>query len=113
MLKPSVARLLVVPLVAVVALAWARPQEKPFNYVPPKGYVPDAATAVRVGQAVLEPVYGKSVIAREEPLEATLKNGVWTVLGNTHAPKGHFVGGVAEVYISKRTGAILRMLHGK
>lgn len=45
---------------------------------PPKGYVPDAATATRIAEAVLVPIYGKTVLG-ERPFKAELKNGVWDV----------------------------------
>ena len=40
-----VAGLLLVP-------AFAQPQSQPKGYVPPKGFVPDSATAVRIAVAV-------------------------------------------------------------
>ena len=40
------------------------------GYVPQKGVVPDAATAMRVAEAVLVPVYGAGTISSEKPLSA-------------------------------------------
>ena len=90
------------------AAVYARVQEH--NYVPPKGYVPDAETATAVALAVLSPVYGKEKIQKEAPFRTTLVEGVWTVQGSL--PPGYH-GGTALVKISRKTGAVLRMTHGK
>jgi len=71
--------------------------------------VPDGATAIKIAVAVWEPIYGRGQIASEAPYSAKLNKGVWLVEG--HLPQG--VGGVAEVEISKETGKILRVWHGK
>lgn len=84
-----------------------------YSYQPPKGFVPDRATATRIAEAVLIPVYGKSVIQHELPLKATLRKGVWVVTGTLpRGPKDTpSFGGVAIVHIAKRDGRILRMIH--
>jgi hypothetical protein len=81
------------------------------GYVPPKGFVPDAATASRIAEAVWIPIYGEENIAKEKPFRVSLRSGVWTVRGKD-LPAG-WKGGVAEADISKRDGRILRVLHGK
>jgi NTF2 fold immunity protein len=81
------------------------------SYVPPDGFVPDAATAVRIAEAVWIPIYGAQQIAKEKPFKATLKVDVWTVTGKD-LPAGT-VGGVAEAEVSKRDGRILRVTHGQ
>ena len=43
------------------------------SYVPPNGFVPDAATAARIAEAVWIPIYGAAQIARQKPFKATLK----------------------------------------
>ena len=83
---------------------------RPHSYVPPAGFVPDKATAVRIAVAVWIPIYGEKNIKGETPYHAALRNGVWTVEGSL--PKG-WVGGVAIAEISKRDGRILRVSHGK
>ena len=86
-------------------------QEPPrFTYKPPGGYVPDGATAIKIALAVWEPIYGCGQIASEAPNSARLKSGVWLVEG--HLPDGSD-GGVAEIEISKESGEILRLSHGK
>jgi hypothetical protein len=85
------------------------------GYKPRQGYVPNSATAARIAEAVLIPVYGKKQIESEEPFTAKLKNGVWTARGTLHCPNGaaHCVGGVAVVQISKTDARILSMAHYK
>jgi len=80
------------------------------GYVPASGFVPDEATAVRVAEAVLIPIYGQTKVESERPFSAKLTGGVWTVTG--HLPPGKD-GGVAEAQIDKRDGRILRVIHGK
>lgn len=80
------------------------------SYKPQGGFVPDAATAIHIAEAVLTPVYGEEKIKSERPFKATLREGVWTVEGSL--PEG-WLGGVAVVEISKKDGCILRMSHGK
>jgi hypothetical protein len=87
------------------------------SYVPKVGFVPDSATAVKIAEAVLIPVYGKEKVESERPFTAKLENGVWTVDGTLHCPgdKGGVTtdcdGGAAEVKLSKKDGRILRMIH--
>jgi NTF2 fold immunity protein len=81
------------------------------NYRPPHGYVPDAATAIKIAVAVWVPIYGQKQIDSEKPYVATLKGDVWTVVGTFHC-EGNCVGGVALIEISKRDGTILKVIHG-
>ncbi len=89
------------------------------GYKPKAGYVPDAATAIGIAEAVLVPVYGKEQIESERPFAATLKDEVWIVGGTLHCSDGKggdttlCAGGVATVKISKSDGRILYMMHGK
>jgi len=88
-------------------------QEK-HSYKQKDGYVSDAATAIKIAEAVLVPIYGEKVINEEEPLKAELKEGVWIVQGTLHCPEGNSCkGGVAVIEISKDDGRILRVSHGK
>ena len=56
--------------------------------IPKKGYVPDSATAVKVAEAVLIPVYGQDKIESQRPFTAKLKDDVWTVSGTVHSTQG-------------------------
>ncbi len=87
-------------------------QEKKHSYVPKEGFVPDAATAMKIAEAVWTPIYGEKEIAEQKPFRATLKEDVWTVLGSFNHPPS-WSGGVAVAEISKTTGQILRVSHGK
>ena len=80
------------------------------GYVPPNGFVPDSATAVRIAVAVWIPIYGASQIRSEQPYVARLKDNVWTVTGTL--PRG-MVGGTAEARISESDGRILFVFHGR
>jgi hypothetical protein len=53
------------------------------SYVPPKGFVPDEKTAIRIAEAVWSPIYGEAMIQGEKPFVASLKSGVWTVGGRS------------------------------
>jgi NTF2 fold immunity protein len=89
------------------------------GYKPKVGYVPDEATAIRIAEAVLSPVYGGKQIESERPFVATLKGDIWTVGGTLHCSNGKggittlCEGGVAGVKIAKSDGRILYMMHGK
>ncbi|MCW3096328.1 MAG: uncharacterized protein JWL77_1946 [Chthonomonadaceae bacterium] len=80
------------------------------NYQPKDGFVPDAATAIAIAQAVWIPIYGRKQIEHEKPFKASLHNGIWWVEGSL--PKGMH-GGVAVAEISKKDGRILGVIHGK
>ena len=71
------------------------------NYRPARGYVPDAATAIKIAIAVWEPIYGRKQIASEKPIKAELRNGVWTIYG--FIPE-NTPGGVAIAEISQKNG---------
>lgn len=79
-------------------------------YTPKNGFVPDKATAVRVAEAILVPIYGEKQVESERPFYAELSGNIWTVTG--HLPQG-WTGGVAEVRISKMTCRVISVSHGK
>lgn len=62
-------------------------------YVPPDGFVPDSATAVRIATAVWAPIYGDYQFMSRQPLTATLSDGVWTVTGTVSAASLPSAGG--------------------
>jgi NTF2 fold immunity protein len=82
----------------------------PHSFVPKEGFISTEATAIRIAEAVWEPIYGKEAISHQQPLKAQLANGVWTVVGTL--PEG-VKGGVALIEIRKQDGCILRVSHGK
>ncbi|HWP31982.1 MAG TPA: NTF2 fold immunity protein [Fimbriimonadales bacterium] len=77
-------------------------------YVPKSGFVPDAATAKRIAEAVWIPIYGKKQIEKEKPFRSRLENNVWMVLGT--APE-YVLAGEAIAEISKNDGRILHVSH--
>ena len=90
-----------------IAVAFA---DEPAGVVPKDGFVPDAATAIKIAVAVLEPIYGRDKIDSEQPFKAKLESGTWTIMGSLE--KGH-VGGVALVKISKRDARVVFVTHGR
>jgi hypothetical protein len=82
-----------------------------FEYKPKNGFIPDEKTAIAVAEAVLSAVYGEEQIAQERPFSAKLTAGVWVVVGSSSSSSPN--GGVAEIKISKQTGRIFGVTHGK
>jgi len=97
---------MLVPILMVALFA----MQSQSSYVPMNGFVPDKATAIRIAEAVLIPIYGEAHLLHERPFKARLKDNVWYVEGTL--PK-HFLGGVAMVRLSKRDGRILYVMHGR
>ena len=64
---------------------------------------------MRIAEAVLLPIYGAAVLDMR-PWRARLENDVWVVEGSLPEL---MAGGVPVAKISKRTGEILRVSHGK
>jgi hypothetical protein len=106
--------IIVISLLAVAATYAQTPQLPSFR--PKDGFIPNAETAVKVGEAVLIPVYGEKTILNERPFKATLHRDEWTVEGTVpcDGPVGvSCKGGAALVRISKTSGQILFMMHYK
>lgn len=80
---------------------------------PRNGFVPNAKTAVQIGEAVLIPVYGEKQIGSERPVTAKLQGDVWIVTGTLNCGTPQCDGGTAVVKISKASGQILFMMHYK
>jgi hypothetical protein len=72
--------------------------------------VPDDASALKITEKALIPIYGRKQVESERPFTAKLRGDVWTACG--HLPEG-LDGGVAQVKIDRRNGRILRVTHGK
>jgi hypothetical protein len=101
----------VLPLSIFICLAIA-PAFPKTGYIPQKGFVPDAQTAIVIARAVLVPIYGEAQIKREEPLTAIRRGDDWLVSGTLQCVP-HCVGGVATVSISARSGQIKYVIHTK
>jgi hypothetical protein len=85
------------------------------QYVPPRGFVPDAQTAISVARAVLIPIYGAVWIKNQEPLVAEERTDRWIVRGTLcpNQPANSCQRGVAEIEIAKSDGRILRVIHSQ
>lgn len=68
--------------------------------------MPNAETAVKIGEAVLIPVYSEKEIRDEQPVKATRQGDLWTVAGTQNCGAPHCVGGGVVVKISKTSGQI-------
>jgi hypothetical protein len=79
------------------------------SYVPKNGFVPDKDTATAVAYAVALPVFGKKMLDSEMPLQAELKDGVWTVQGTMHCTS--CTGGTLVMQVEQATGKILFLIH--
>jgi hypothetical protein len=86
--------------------------DEPSGFVPRDGFVPNAEVAVKIAEAVLIPVFGKQQVLSERPFKARLEGELWIVEGTLNCA-GICDGGTAEVRISKKSGEIIRMIHGK
>lgn len=85
--------------------------DKPTQHsvVPKAGYVPNQETAVAIAEAVWVAIYGAKVLEKK-PFTAKLENDRWIVEGSASSLKP---GGVPLAVISKQTGEILQVTHGK
>jgi len=113
--KGGIMKTLPVGLVVLLSLglsAAASQESRKAAWTPKEGFVPDAATAAAIAEAVWLPIYGESEIKEQRPYRARLKAGVWIVEGTFNHPPS-WSGGVAYAEISKRTGQILKVTHGK
>lgn len=108
---------LIPALLFVIALS-SSAKDSPAKRVP----VADAATAVAIARPAAIKVYGRSQIANEEPLTASLADGVWSVYGTLCCPDrkgkrscvaGACVGGVVKVEIRQSDGKVLSITHTK
>ena len=78
---------------------------------PDRGFVPDAATAIKIAIAVWEPIYGAKNIAAQKPYRARLEGDRWIVEGS--AGSTGEVGGTAIAEIARADGRVLRVSHGR
>jgi hypothetical protein len=76
----------------------------PRSYVPPDGYIPDAETAAKIGEIIIDRIYGEIPITAIESITATLEDGIW-IVKRKPVPGGF--DGSGEVHISKKDGTIL------
>lgn len=100
------------------ALQWkyqARPGCKVAKVRMAAGAIPDAATALKVGEPELMRAYG-GVLGSEKPITAILWGDIWTVGGTLHCPGEKnstelCLGGVATLHLTKSDGRIIEVFH--
>ncbi len=108
---PKLFRRSMTALLVAFAVIAAQAQPKLANTKPPiTNLVPDEKTAVAIAIAVLIPIYGQRQIWHEMPFRAKLNDDVWHIEGSL--PSG-YVGGVAEIEISKEDARVIRIIHGQ
>lgn len=74
-------------------------------------YVPNADVAIRIAEAVLEPIYGDKAIAQQRPFRAELVGNEWIVEGSRkHSLR---VGGTIVIRIARTDARILGHLREK
>lgn len=72
-------------------------------------YVPNEETAVKIAEAIWNPLYGKN-IENFKPYKARMKDSlIWIVEGTLEKGKG----GVPYIEINKKDCKILKVTHGK
>jgi len=72
--------------------------------LPKEGVVRDADTAIRIAEAIWNPIYGEEVVERQKPLQAELKfHVVWIVSGSTRKEGANPL----SAFILKADGRIL------
>jgi hypothetical protein len=76
--------------------------------LPSGGIVPDKLTAVKIAEAVFEPIFGAEEVSEYLPYHAQLKNGVWTVYGTL---KRGSRGGTPQLTIQKKDGKVIEVWH--
>lgn len=80
------------------------------NQMPKTGVVPDAATALKIAEAIWLPIYGKD-IQSQKPFQVTINKAgtIWTVQGTR---KQLSPGGTTYIEIQKSDCKILKVTHG-
>ena len=78
--------------------------------LPEKGIIPDEVTAVKVAEAVFQPIFGADETTQYLPYHAQLKDGIWTVYG-TLKPGSR--GGTPQMNIQKKDGKVVEVWHSQ
>jgi hypothetical protein len=79
------------------------------THKPANGFVPDAATALKIAEVILVSIYGQDSFDGQKPFKVELnKNEVWEITG-TLPP--WTMGGVAFIQIQKSDSKILKVIH--
>lgn len=79
------------------------------SLAPSGGFVPDSVTALRIGEAVLTPIFGEKAVEGARPFTVRSRDRKWEVRG---VRKGN-LGGSMEIDIAKKDARVLRVWRGK
>jgi hypothetical protein len=93
----------------VSSAASGQPAQVPVQ-VPINNIVADETTAIRIAEAILAPIYGERILAKQRPLIANLVGDVWQINGTM---RPFAFGARIHVEISKRDGRILQVTLGQ
>jgi hypothetical protein len=75
------------------------------------GYVSDAATAIRIAEAIWEPLYGQARVSSQKPFQASLnEKSVWVVRGSQPDATS---GAVLSAEVFEPDGRILRVSYDR
>ena len=97
-------------LLALLSFGYGSDEKQRRTSLPSQGVVPDAVTAVKIGEAVFPPIFGEEEVARYRPYRASLKDGVWTVYGTL---KPNVRGGTPMMTIRKVDGKVIEIWHSQ
>lgn len=91
------------PLYSIIAFAVLCSLQYPTNYVP------DEKTAIKIAEAVWQPIYGDSIY-KYRPFHARLvDNDVWHVYGTITTNKG----GTPYIELQRRDAKVLKVIRTK
>ena len=98
--------------ISITRFVGAADYDQERGVIPKDGFVPNEKTAVKIAEAVIEPIYGLQCVKTERPFKAKLIGGEWFVTGS--GPTNlDWMGGVAEVHINKTNACITFMKHSR
>ncbi len=114
MRRKIIAAVVVIAATGAITPAWAETDTRCTGvvqeYAPSDGMVPSQSVALDIARTYLWTIYGADQMKREMPLKATLRSGVWRVVGTW---KGPGFGGNAEIEICRSNGRVLSVIHGE
>jgi hypothetical protein len=76
----------------------------------PRDLISDAATALKVGIAILEAYYSEKLVRDWEPFKAVIIDDYWSVSPDRYRPLGLMGGSDPYIEISKKDARVLRMV---
>ena len=83
------------------------------GYIPADGLIPTQEIAVQIAEIILSQLYGQENIEQQKPFSINLEDDVWIIEGYWDRNDFSTDGGVAYMEISKKNGAVLKVIHTK